>query len=88
MFILNLILPVFKKIIRYDLRKLTIGVFVIGFLLASYQIKTRDYDFAYTGYTSRYAEYEKRSKEIQQKILGDKLYKFMEGFDNKLNFHF
>jgi len=86
--IINLSLSLFHKFIRFDLRKLTIGVFILGFSLIFFQIKTRNFDFAYTGYTKNFQKFEAKSKEIQKEILGDRLYRIMENFDNKLKLNF
>jgi len=86
--ILNLTLPLIRKFVRFDLKKYTIGVFILGFSFAIIQIKTRDFDFAYTGHTTRYQEFEDKSKQIQREILGDRLYRMMENFDNKMKIYF
>ncbi len=86
--LVNLILLVIKMFVKFDVRKFTVGVFLIGFTFALIQIKTRDYDFAYSGYSKNYQEFEMQSKQIQKEVLGDKLYKVMEGFDNKLKIYF
>lgn len=86
--IINLILPLLRRFVRFDLRLFTIAVFVLGAVSATVQIKTRDFDFSYTGHTSRYQEFEDKSKQIQQEILGDRLYQMMEAFDDKLEIYF
>lgn len=86
--ILNLILLIAGQFTRFNLKKFTAGVFVLGFAFAFIQIKTRDFDFAYTGYTARFQEFEIESKRIQRDILGDRLYYMMEKFDNNLHFYF
>ena len=85
---LNLILPLFRRSMHFDLRKFTVGIFILGFLLVITQIKTRDFDFVYNGHTSRYQYFEDKSKQIQKEILGEKLYQIMESFDNKLKIYF
>lgn len=74
--------------IQIDLRKITTGVFVLGFVLVLFQVKTREFDFSYSEQKNRYQEFELKSKELQKEILGDKLYSLMEKFDNKLKFYF
>ncbi len=86
--IINLLLTIAKRFLRFNLRKLSIGVFVFGLSLALYQIKTRPYDFAYSGYTTQYAEFEKKSKEIQKEVLGEELFRMMERFDRRLPVYF
>jgi inner membrane protein len=85
---INLILLLIRRVIDFDLRKLTIGVFILAFSFASIQVKTREYDFAYTGHTPKYKELENKSKQIQKKILGDRLYRLMERIDNRLRINF
>lgn len=86
--ILNLALLCIPAL-RQKLKRLCmISVFSIGFTFALIQINTRPVDFAYKGSTSRYNEFEEKSKEIQKEILGTKLYNMMESFDNKLRIYF
>ena len=57
-------------------------LFVIGsFFLILHQIDQRNFSFAYTGYTRKYEEYDKKSLEIQRKILGKKMYDIMRTMD-------
>ncbi len=86
--IINLILLIIRRFVNFDLRKFTVGVFILGFLFATIQIKTRGFDFAYTGHATKYQEFEVKSKEIQKEILGDRLYRIMENLDNKLKINF
>lgn len=85
---INLLISIFGKLIRIKVSKFALVVFILGFLLAFIQIKTRNYDFAYSGYTNNYYEMEAKSKELQKDILGDKIYRIMERFDNQLKFYF
>jgi inner membrane protein len=85
---INLILSFIRRVIDFDLRKFTIGVFILAFSFATIQVKTREYDFAYTGHTPKYQELENKSKQIQKKILGDRLYRLMERIDNRLRINF
>lgn len=85
---LNLIFPIIRRFVQFDLRKITISVFVIGFIFAFIQIKTRDFDFAYTGHAVKYQEFENKSKQVQKDILGERIYRLMENFDNKLKIYF
>ncbi len=84
----NLFLILARRFFHFRLRQLSLGVFIFGFSLAVYQIKTRPYDFAYSGHTTQYTEFESKSKEIQKEILGDKLYRVMERFDRRLPVYF
>lgn len=63
-------------------------IFTIGFFIALYQINTRTFDFNYTGHTTKYNQYELKSKELQKEILGKKLYYYMEKFDQKISLNF
>jgi len=86
--VINLILHLIQRFAQFDLKKITVGVFIIGFSFAIIQIKTRDFDFAYTGHSTRYQEFEDKSKQLQKEILGNKLFRLMENFDNKLKIYF
>lgn len=87
-FILNIIFHILNRVFMFNIRKLTLLIFGIGFSLAIYQINSRGYEFAYFGHTTRFQEFEENSKKAQKRILGDKLYKLMVKFDNKLNINF
>ena len=52
------------------------------------QVTTRTTDYAYTGDTGKFQQLEQKSKEEQQRILGEKLYKKMEKLDGWLKFNF
>ena len=52
------------------------------------QCVLREHDYSYTGSTARYAEMEENSKKEQQRILGKRLYRYMEWFDRKMPFYF
>ena len=86
--LLNLVLLLMNNLVHLHVRKLTLGVFIIGCTLACVQIKTRPYDFAYSGHTHRYEVLETQSKQIQKGILGGSLYTLLEEFDNKLKIYF
>ncbi|MEN7551285.1 metal-dependent hydrolase [Rapidithrix thailandica] len=86
--VLNCLLLVLRRFIRFDGRKFTVAVFMLGFTLALVQINTRGFDFHYTGHTPKYQEYEAKSKEIQKQLLGEKLYGWMQLFDNQLKIYF
>ncbi len=86
--IINLTLSIIRQLVCFDLGKFAIGTFVIGVIIIVFQIGTRDYDFGYTGHTAKYQEFETKSKQQQKEILGDRLYRIMENFDNKLNIYF
>ncbi len=85
---INLLLLLINRFVKFNYKRIAVGVFLLGFVLAFTQIKTRDYDFAYSGNTKDYNKFEEKSKIIQREILGDKLYGIMENFDNKLKIYF
>lgn len=86
--ILNTLFQVTNRFIRIDTRKVTTVILILGISISLFQIKTRDFDFNYTGHTPRYNELENKSKEIQKRILGDKLFQLMVKLDNKLPLNF
>jgi inner membrane protein len=73
-----------KQFIRY----LPLFICMGSFIAIVHQNDQRNVNFAYTGYTKRYDEYERKSLEIQQKILGEKLYGIMRNVDRKLTIPF
>lgn len=85
---INLIFIMLNKYVALDLRKFTIVVFLIGLTIVIVQIKTRDNDYAYSGHTVKYQEFEDKSKHEQKEILGDQLYQLMEKIDNRLKINF
>ena len=68
--------------------KLSSATFVVGIVLALYQINTRPIDFSYSGHTPKYNQYEYQSKQIQRDILGERLYHIMVEIDNKIPLYF
>jgi inner membrane protein len=86
--LINTIVLTTNRILKIDTRKITIVIILIGITLVFFQIKTRGFDFSYTGYTSKFDNYEAKSKEIQRQILGDKMYRLMDSFDKKIPFNF
>ena len=69
-------------------RRVTLGIALFTFVLITTQINTRQYDYAYSGNTARYAEMEQQSKKEQERILGKYVYKYMKWFDDRLPIHF
>lgn len=65
-----------------------LGLFALGCVWTTVQISGRDHDYAYSGHTQRYAELEAASKQEQRAILGERLYRTMERFDNWLPLYF
>jgi len=87
-FLLLFSLLIINKFVRFNLRKISLTIFALGFVWVLVQINTRKFDFSYTGYAKHYGAYEKKSKELQKEILGDRLYRWMLAFDNKLKLNF
>lgn len=86
--IANLGISVFLKKNSKRLRAATFGILCVTVFLIVIQINTRQYNYAYTRNTSRYAEMEINSKKEQERILGKRLYRYMEWFDRKMPFYF
>jgi membrane-bound metal-dependent hydrolase YbcI (DUF457 family) len=86
--LINLAILASTRLIKFKPTRWTISVFTIGLILSIVQIKSRDFNFNYTGHTLRYNEFELKSKEIQKDILGNKIYNFMVSFDNKIPLYF
>lgn len=87
-FTLNTCILLVSAIPKKTANRILIAVFLSGFSLAIYQVKTRGYDFGYSGHTTRYEEFEARSHQLQQEILGDKVYRLMHLFDRNLRISF
>ncbi|MCG8305865.1 MAG: metal-dependent hydrolase [Cytophagales bacterium] len=86
--ILNLVVSLLRPSNRLHPKKLTSVILIIGFSISLIQIKTRGFDFNYTGHTTRYDEFEVKSKELQRDILGPGIYNYMEKLDNKIPLNF
>jgi membrane-bound metal-dependent hydrolase YbcI (DUF457 family) len=83
----NILLIVIAEHVR--LRAGLISLTVVLLILAGVwrQAATRQTGYAYTGHTSRYQQLERKSKQ-EQHILGTKLYRVMERFDQWLIINF
>ena len=82
--LINCLILLGRNIFKWKIGKMTILVFCVGIMLSLFQIKTRKFDFN----ANNYQQCEQKSKEIQQNILGEKCYKTMENFDNKMKVNF
>lgn len=70
-----------SSIVRY----LPAAVFIVCLSLAAYQSANRNHNFAYKKYVrSESLKHEKKSLDIQKKILGDSLYRVMEKIDRAI----
>jgi Predicted membrane-bound metal-dependent hydrolase (DUF457). len=77
----NCVAIFFRK--RY-IRLIAPCIALLTFVLIIVQINTRQYDYAYNGNTTKFAEMEQQSKQEQERILGKRVYKFMKWFDDHL----
>lgn len=86
--ILNLSIPSLFKAIRNKSKIFTSAILAItlGFILI--QVNSREYNYAYDESRAKYAEMEQNSKKEQERILGQRLYQYMEKFDGILKIHF
>lgn len=85
---INVFLLMLGKWIKAKTKIAVVSLF-LAVLLIAVQVKTRRFDFNYTGYSAKtYQINEAKSKEIQKKLLGKKLYTQMEKFDNKIPLNF
>ncbi len=85
---LILFVPVLSKWIKKRVRFFSIFLLTITLMFITIQINTRQYNYAYTTDSSRYAQMEENSKKEQERILGKRLYGYMKWFDDKLKIHF
>ena len=86
--LINGIILIVNRGIHIDISKITILVFVVASVLCIIQIKTRSYDFNCPGLSNKYQRGEQKSKEIQHKVLGNKVSGVMEKFDRRVPFNF
>ncbi|MBC7485615.1 MAG: hypothetical protein H7282_02550 [Cytophagaceae bacterium] len=86
--LINLLVLPASQWLKQKTSKIAIAVFTLGFICCFIQIKTRGFDFNYTGHQVDYDRYEEKSKEIQRDLLGEKLYGFMTKFDRKVKVDF
>lgn len=84
----NGLLITLKPFIKVEVKTAAVLVFVISFMACVGQIKTRGYSFNNPRKVSKYQENEAKSLELQEKILGKKLFSIMETFDNNINVNF
>jgi len=86
---INMVMTVVYNLLKKPfIRYLPLFICLVSFISVLHQIEQRNECFAYTGYTKRYDDYERNSLEIQQKILGNKLYSIMRNVDRKLRINF
>jgi len=85
---LNLSINILSTFIKIKSRLIATSFFALGIILITIQIKSRNYDFSYTGFTQEFQVMEAKSKEIQREILGENLYHLMESIDRKTPLNF
>lgn len=86
--ILNLLLPAISKYVRIRSRVCTLSISVVVVSLILVQINTRHYNYSYTENRSSYTQMEQNSKLEQKRILGDRVYYYMDKFDKHLKINF
>ena len=86
--IINITLPAISKYIAARARIFTLSVACITLFLILIQVNTRYYDYSYEGNSYDYSLMEKRSKEEQKRILGNRLYLYMDKLDRSLKINF
>ena len=84
----NLTISIIARFINIKPHVFTTFAFLIGLILATVQIKTRNYDFNYQGFTQDFQVMEAKSKAIQKEILGEDIYAIMVTLDNKIPLNF
>jgi hypothetical protein len=77
----GILLLAFKRHIQHTA---IVIVATLTLLCIEIQINTRQYDYAYSGNTTRYSEMEQQSKQEQESILGNRIYSAMEWLDKRL----
>jgi len=82
--LMNGLVLAIQHIFKLKIGKMTVLFLFAGMILCFIQVKSRKFDF--NGNT--YQQCEQKSKEIQQGILGNKCYKLMIDFDNKIRLNF
>jgi membrane-bound metal-dependent hydrolase YbcI (DUF457 family) len=82
--LINCLILAIQYMFKLKIGKMTVLFFFVGVISCFIQIKSRKFDF--NNYT--YQKCEQKSKEIQQHILGTKLYKLMIDFDNRIKLNF
>ncbi|MGL4368102.1 MAG: hypothetical protein ACRCUT_00285, partial [Spirochaetota bacterium] len=73
---------------RVNTKAAASAVLILCAGLVFFQIKTRNFDFNYSGFTPKYAEYGKESKDIQKKLLPGSIYGIAAALDRKLRINF
>ena len=83
-FLTSCLILAIQRLFKLEIGKMAVFFFFVGSVLCFIQVKTRKFDFN----SVAYQQCEQKSKEIQQTILGDKVYRQMIDFDNKIKLNF
>ncbi|MCB0762275.1 MAG: metal-dependent hydrolase [Flavobacteriales bacterium] len=83
-----LLLVVRKRLTVLQNWKWAGAVVALTFALCTFQLATRGEPFIYERHTGQYANQEQRSLDIQRSILGERLYKAMWWFDQRVPLNF
>ncbi len=86
--LLNIGLILSAGFIRIRVGMVTLFIALSAFLAVCYQINTRQNDYAYVKHAVRFDKSEQKSKEEQQRILGKKVFRAMNRFDDWLPINF
>lgn len=86
--ILNLAVPAISGYIRQRARIFTLSVSLITLVLIVIQINSRHYNYSYTDNRSNYTQMEQNSKKEQKRILGKRVYGYMDKFDRMVKINF
>ncbi|MDR1055367.1 MAG: metal-dependent hydrolase [Prevotellaceae bacterium] len=85
----NILILFISQLTKAKLKIFSITVFVLAFAFIVIQVNTRKFDFNHTCSSAQvYQKYEAKSKEIQENILGKKLYNSIKQFDNSVSLNF
>lgn len=85
---INTIFILFKKYLKALSFKISLMVFVFGFILCAYQINNRIFKYNYVGHTAEYDIFEQQSIQEQREVLGDTWFRIINDFDKKLKINF
>lgn len=85
---INITILAFRRMIKVPTCYLTSTVFVVFTLLFLNQISKRNTDFNNREYQADYPSREAFSKKQQLEILGDRIFNFMEAFDDAVKLSF
>jgi inner membrane protein len=85
---LNALLYITVLFVKLNSKLISVGLGLCCFIFILVQINNRPVQFNYSAHTNRFAKNEELSKQVQQDILGIKLYKVMAKIDHKIPINF